>query len=73
MGLSADTLALIRRLPEKQRLVVLARFAYGLTPRETATALGLTVETERVTLHRALRALRGMMRASHEASHARHA
>lgn len=53
-----DTRALLDRLPETQRDVLLLRIAVGLTAEETANTLGMTAGAVRVAQHRALARLR---------------
>ena len=53
-----ELLAALRRLPERQRGVVVARFYYGLSYEEIARAFEIKTGTVGATLHQALKALR---------------
>lgn len=55
-GESVD--ALLRGVGERQRDILLLRVVAGLSVRETATALGLTESSVKVSQHRAIAALR---------------
>jgi RNA polymerase sigma-70 factor (ECF subfamily) len=63
--LSAETLGRVREaidsLPEKQREVITLRDVAGLGAAEVARMLGISAENERVRLHRARAAVRGML------------
>jgi RNA polymerase sigma-70 factor (ECF subfamily) len=59
----ADLLAALRRLPERQRAVVVARYYYDLSYEEIATAFAIRTGTVGATLSQAL----GRLRADHAA------
>lgn len=63
--LGAETLGRVREaidsLPEKQREVIVLRDVAGLEAPEVARMLGISAENERVRLHRARAAVRGML------------
>ncbi|MDP9266496.1 MAG: sigma-70 family RNA polymerase sigma factor [Chloroflexota bacterium] len=54
----ADLIAALRQLPPRQRAVVVARFYYGLSYNEIASAFAMTSNTVGATLHQALAKLR---------------
>lgn len=54
----SELLAALRRLPERQRSVVVARFYYGLSYEEIARAFDIKSGTVGATLHQALKTLR---------------
>jgi RNA polymerase sigma factor (sigma-70 family) len=54
----AELLGALRRLPERQRSVVVARFYYGLSYEEIAEAFEIKSGTVGATLHQALQTLR---------------
>lgn len=54
----ADLLAALRELPERQRGMVVARYFYGLSYDEIATAFAVKSGTVGATLHQALARLR---------------
>ena len=54
----AELLAALRRLPERQRGIVVARFYYGFSYEEIARAFDIKSGTVGATLHQALRTLR---------------
>lgn len=58
--------AAVRRLPERQRAVVILRHSADLSLQEIATALGCSVGTVKSTLHRAIARLRVMLEAANE-------
>lgn len=60
----AELLAALRRLPERQRSVVVARFYYGLSYEEIARAFEIKSGTVGATLNQALKTLRGWQLAS---------
>ncbi|MCC7065361.1 MAG: sigma-70 family RNA polymerase sigma factor [Planctomycetes bacterium] len=51
----------IDRLPQDQRQVLLLQLEHGLSPAEVAEVLGVPPGTVRMRLHRAVKALRGVM------------
>ena len=51
----------IDRLPQEQRQVLLLQLEHGLSPAEVAEVLGVPPGTVRMRLHRAVKALRGVM------------
>ena len=53
---------LVERLPEKQREIVLLRFAQDLTLRETADVLGLPLRTVQSRLRAALKYLKKILK-----------
>lgn len=53
----ADLLEAVRRLPHRQRSVILLRYYVGLRVREVAAALDCPEGTVKTLIHRALRAL----------------
>lgn len=58
----ADLALLVEKLPEKQREVVLLRFAQDLTLRETADVLGLPLRTVQSRLRAALKYLKKILK-----------
>jgi DNA-directed RNA polymerase specialized sigma24 family protein len=52
----------IRRLPERQQVLVVLRYYEGLTDREIAAATGKPIGSVKSTLHRALETLRKELR-----------
>ncbi len=54
----AELLRALRRLPQRQRGVVVARFYYGMSYEEIAAAFDIKTGTVGATLHQALAALR---------------
>ena len=58
----ADLARLVERLPEKQREIVLLRFAQDLTLRETADVLGLPLRTVQSRLRAALKYLKKFLK-----------
>lgn len=58
----ADLARLVERLPEKQREIVLLRFAQDLTLRETADVLGLPLRTVQSRLRAALKYLKKILK-----------
>jgi RNA polymerase sigma-70 factor (ECF subfamily) len=54
-------LDLVERLAPSHRAVILLAELGGLTDQETADALGVTLGAAKIRLHRARRALRGLM------------
>ena len=54
----ADLLAALRQLPERQRVVVVARYYYGLSYDEIARHLSIKSGTVGATLHQAIDKLR---------------
>ena len=62
-GLEAERVrALLRRLPDQQRQLVVLRILAGLTAQETGDALGMSAGAVRVAQHRALARLRALAR-----------
>lgn len=57
-----DLLAALARLPDRQRAVLVARHALGLSQRETAAALGIAPGTVSSIGHRAIKTLRESLR-----------
>jgi len=57
----ACILRLVDRLPASQKAVVLLGELRGLSDRDTADTLGITVATAKIRLHRARRQLRDLM------------
>ena len=55
------------RLPERQRIVIEMRDVVGMSSEEVCTALAITPENQRVLLHRARAALRGLLEDYHSA------
>lgn len=55
---ASHVLDAIRRLPHKQRSMIVLRYDLQLTDTEIATTLGVPIGTVKSTLHRALAALR---------------
>ncbi|MFI9012353.1 RNA polymerase sigma factor ShbA [Actinosynnema sp. NPDC053489] len=55
---------LLRRLPERQREILVLRVAVGLSAEETAAAVGSTAGAVRVAQHRALTRMREMVAAA---------
>ena len=53
---------LLGTLPPRQREILVLRLVVGLSAQETATAVGLTPTAVRVTQHRALAKLRGVLK-----------
>ena len=51
----------IEQLPGEQRQVLLLQLEHGLSPAEVAEVLGIAPGTVRMRLHRAVKALRGLM------------
>jgi RNA polymerase sigma factor (sigma-70 family) len=62
-GERADVLAALRKLPARQRDVLLLRYYLDLSERETAEALGITNGTVKVHAHRGLIALAPLLEA----------
>ena len=58
----ADLARLVERLPEKQREIVLLRFAQDLTLRESADVLGLPLRTVQSRLRAALKYLKKILK-----------
>ncbi len=58
---SAELKSMLGQLGEDQRTVLTLRFLAGLTPEETAKAMGKSSGAVRVLQHRALRALRKLI------------
>lgn len=58
---AATVLALMQRLPEAQREILVLRVAVGLSTEQTAAALEMTPGAVRVAQHRALARLRTML------------
>lgn len=56
-----QVLAMVRRLPDRQRAVVALRYYEDLADREIAAALGCTEQAVRSAAHAALRSLRGLV------------
>ena len=54
-------LALLRKLPEAQREILILRVAVGMSTEETAAAIGMSPGAVRVAQHRALARLRTML------------
>lgn len=63
---SADLIAAIRGLPERQRQVVVLRYLLDLDTSSTAHELGIAEGTVKATLHQALGRLRVLLAASEE-------
>ena len=62
-GLEAERVrALLRRLPDQQRQLVVLRILAGLTAQETGDELGMSAGAVRVAQHRALARLRALAR-----------
>lgn len=57
----AEMLAALRRLPARQRAVVVCRYYEGLSEAEIAALLGCSLGTVKSQCHKALRSLRGMI------------
>jgi RNA polymerase sigma-70 factor (sigma-E family) len=57
-GADDDLLAVVRRLPERQRSAIVLRYYEDLSPTEVADALGLSPSATKSLLHRALEAIR---------------
>jgi RNA polymerase sigma-70 factor, ECF subfamily len=60
--------ALVARLPEQQRELLLARLVTGLSAEETGAAFGMSAGAVRVAQHRALARLRAIALAEHYAN-----
>ncbi len=56
-----DALALMRRLPPRQRMCVALRFYEDLTAEQTADLLGISVGTVKSQTHKALRTLQELI------------
>jgi RNA polymerase sigma factor (sigma-70 family) len=54
----ADLLAALRQLPDRQRVIVVARYYYGLSYDEIARLFGVKSGTVGATLHQAIERLR---------------